>query len=163
MAGHSNTKGNLGLLKTHYNKNKALGEKAQAFEFEMNVTGYPDWTVLCRSTQIPAMGRSDVEDYGAMGLLFVQSGALENSGEITVMCVETIKGVMINDLRNIIKEKKMVDITIALKSESAGTGKGQLMQLLDCKMRCDAIELSTEDTAALVKPSITIRYNFLDL
>ena len=165
MSGHENTKGNLGYLKKHYNQNKSMGEKAQAFEFKMTVKGYESWSVLCRSTQWPAMGRADVEDFGAAGLKFTQHGALENSGEMAITAVETVKGHMLRDLRKIVKNKEYVDITIELTPESTnGTpGEGQKITMNDCKLRSDAIDLSTEDTAALVKPSMTAVYNFLDL
>jgi hypothetical protein len=165
MSGHSNTKGNIGFLKKQYNQNKSLGEKAMAFEFKLTIAGYPNLSVLCRSAQIPAMGRSDVEDFGASGLKFVQHGALENSGEISIACVETITGDVLKTMREIIREKKYVDLTMELTSESTEGkhGAGQKVEMLDCKLRCDVIEFSTEDTAALVKPTMTAIYNFVDL
>lgn len=164
MSGHGNTKGNTGFLKSQFNQNLQLGEKAMAFEFKLTVKGYPNWSVLCRSSQWPAMGRSDVEDFGASGLKFVQHGALENSGEISIMCVETIKGDIIKDMREIIRTKKYVDLTMELTPESTGgkNGQGQKIDLLHCKLRSDVIEFSTEDTAALVKPTITAIYNWID-
>jgi hypothetical protein len=165
MSGHSNAKGNAGFLKKHYTQNKSMGEKAMGFEFKLSVAGFPNWSVLCRTSQMPAMGRSDVEDFGAGGIKFVQHGALENSGEISISCVETVKGDMIKDLRKIIREKKYVDITMEMTSESldGAIGAGQKVIMLDCKLRCDVIEFSTEDTAALVKPTMTAIYNFIDL
>lgn len=165
MSGHFNTKGNVGFLKNQYMKNKAAGEKAAAFEFEVQIKGYPLWTVLVRTAQYPAMGRSDIEDYGAGAMLFVQHGSLENSGEISLTTVEPITGVVLQDIRDIIKEKKYVDITLRATPESmAGVaGRGQEITMLDCKIRSDVIEYSSEDSAALVKVPMTIRYNFLDL
>lgn len=162
--GHENTKGNVGFLKSQYTKNKAAGEKAMAFEFQTKFLGYDDLTVLVRSAQLPAMGRSDVEDYGPLGLMFVQHGALENSGEVTVTVVETIKGVALKHIRDIVLNKKYVDIEVSLTPESTGGAPGaeQTRLLRDCKIRCDVVELSTEDTAAIVKPTMTIRYNFID-
>jgi hypothetical protein len=164
MSGHSNTKGDTGFLKKQYTQNKSLGEKAMAFEFKLTVKGYPNWSVLCRSTQWPAMGRSDVEDFGASGLKFVQHGALENSGEVSIMCVETIKGDIIKDMREIIRTKKYVDLVLELTPESTSgkAGEGQTIDLLDCKLRSDVIEFSTEDQAALVKPTITAIFNYID-
>lgn len=165
MSGHFNSIGNAGLLKTQYVKNKLAGEKLSGFEFELAVKDYPMWTVLVRSAAFPAMGRSDIEDYGPAGLLFVQHGALENSVEITVTTVEPIVGVVLQDLRDIIKNKQYVDMTLRVTSESMSgmPGRGHEIELLDCKIRSDALELSTEDTAALAKISMTIRCNFIDL
>lgn len=164
MSGHSNTKGNKGFLKKQYTQNKSMGEKAMAFEFKLSIKGYPNWSILCRSAQWPAMGRSDVEDFGAGGLKFVQHGALENSGEMAISCVETIKGDIIKDIRKIVMDKEYIDITIELTPESRGGDSiaDQSVTLLDCKLRSDAIELSTEDQAALVKPTMTAIYNFID-
>lgn len=164
MSGHKNTKGNTGFLKTQYVNNRELGEKAMAFEFKLTSKQFPHWSILCRSTQWPAMGRSDVEDFGASGLKYNQHGALENSGEISIMFAETIKGHIIRDMRKIIREKMYLDLTLELTPESTGgkNGEGQKIDMLDCKLRCDVIEFSTEDTAAIVKPTVTAVYNFLD-
>lgn len=164
MSGHANTKGNTGFLKTQFTQNLSLGEKAHAFEFKLVVKGYPNWSILCRTTQWPAMGRSDVEDFGASGLKFVQHGALENSGELSIMCVETMKGDIIRDMRKIIRTKEYIDISLELTPESTGGkhGEGQKIEMLHCKLRCDVIEFSTEDTAAIVKPTITAIYNWIN-
>ena len=164
MAGHENARGNMTLLTSAYTKNRNMGEKSMAFEFKLRFRGYSDLWILVRSAQIPAMGRSDVEDYGPFGLLFVQHGALENSGEVAVTCVETIRGHVVRDLQDIIFNKKYVDIDLELSSESNGgvPMTGQSYQMLDCKLRSEAIDLSTEDTAALIKPSITLRYNWVN-
>ncbi|GAB1077447.1 MULTISPECIES: baseplate protein [Shewanella] len=162
--GHDNAKGNIGFLKSQYTRNKSAGEKALAFEFLTKFIGYDELSVLVRSAQLPATGRTDVEDYGPMGLMFVQHGALENSGEITLMVAETIKGVALKHIRDIVLNKKYVDIEISLTPESTGgkPGQEQTRLLRDCKIRSDVIELSTEDQAAIVKPTITVRYNWID-
>ncbi len=162
MSGHTNTKSSLGLLKTKFRKNLDAGEKLLGAEFEMTIDGYPDLTVLIRSTQLPAMGRADVEDFGPMGLNFTQHGPLENKGEITVNCVETIKGPVVRALQDMIRGKKYVNITIKPTPESLDgkPAKGATCRMEHCKLRSDAIELSTEDVQSLVKPSITVTYNW---
>lgn len=164
-SGHFNTRGDTNFLKMKYTQNLAAGEKLQGHEFEMVINQYPDLTVLVRSTQFPAMGRSDVEDFGPMGLKFVQHGALENSGEIAVTCVETIGGRVLEALRKIIRDKEYVDVTIRSTPESMSSLSATPLQfeLSDCKLRSDIIDLSTEDQAALVKPAITIVYNWVDI
>lgn len=162
MAGHSNSKGNVGFLKNRYQKNMAAGEKLSAAEFEMTIDGYPNLSVLVRSTQIPAMGRAAIEDFGPNGLKFEQQGPLENSGEITVTCVETIKGDVVASIYDIVSNKKYVNLKIQPTPESTGgkAPKGTAWRLEDCKLRCEAIDLATEDVTNLVKPSITITYNW---
>lgn len=162
MAGHSNTKGNVGFLKKKYQKNMAAGEKLSAAEFDMTIDGYPNLSVLVRSTQIPSLGRAEIEDFGPNGLKFVQQGPLENSGEITVTCVETIKGDVVAALYDIVINKKYINLNIQPTPESTAGGapKVTAWRLEDCKLRCDAIDLATEDVTALVKPSITITYNW---
>lgn len=162
MAGHSNTKGNVGFLKKKYQKNMAAGEKLSAAEFDMTIDGYPNLSVLVRSTQIPSLGRAEIEDFGPNGLKFVQQGPLENSGEITVTCVETIKGDVVAALYDIVINKKYINLKIQPTPESTAGGapKVTAWRLEDCKLRCDAIDLATEDVTALVKPSITITYNW---
>ena len=165
MSGHFNTHGNTGFLKQKFNLNMAAGEKLMGHEFEMRIDQYPDVNVLIRGTQFAAMGRSDVEDFGMMGLKFTQHGALENSGEITVTCTETLTGRALKMVRDIIKNKKYIDITIAATPEStSGATAAPLKQRLEyCKLRCDAVDLSSEDQASLVKPSLTIVYNWIDI
>lgn len=164
-SGHFNTRGDTNFLKMKYTQNLAAGEKLQGHEFEMSVDEYPDLTVVVRSTQFPAMGRSDVEDFGQMGLKFNQHGALENSGEIAVTCVETIGGRVLEMMREIVKNKQYVNITIRSTPESLSgvSPKPLKFKLSHCKLRSDVIELSTEDQATLVKPAITVVYNWVDL
>ena len=138
--------------------------KELGVEFEMTIEEYPLVSVLVRSTQFPAMGRADVEDYGPMGLGFTQNGALENKGEIAVTCVETITGPVIGMLREIVRDKKMIKATIRATPESSAgvSAKALKFKLSHVKVRSDAIDLSTEDTAALVKPAMTLQYNWCD-
>lgn len=164
MSGHSNTKGNMGFVKRQFRKNLEAGEKMNGSEFEMVFDGAPDMTVLIRSTQLPQQGRADVEDFGPMGVSFTQHGPLENKGEITVACVETIKGVIIPYITDLIRGRKYVDITIRPTPESlAGKSpKGTTCRLEHCKIRVDGIDLATEDVQALVKPNLTITYNWTE-
>ena len=164
MSGPYNAKGNTKFLKQKFNKNIAAGEKMMGTEFEMKIKEYPDLTVLIRSTQFPAMGRSDIEDYGQMGMGFVQNGVLENKGEIAVTVVETITGRVLEMLRKVVRNKEYLTITIEATPESTiGKGaKSHYFKLEHTKIRSDAIDLSTEDTSALVKPSLTLQYNWCD-
>jgi hypothetical protein len=165
MAGFIDTAGNMPYLKAKFLKNVAAGEKSMATEFEMTIEEYPDITVRVRSTQMPAMGRADVEDFGPMGLGFTQHGALENKGEVAVTCVETLTGPVIGMLRKIVRDKEYVTVKIQMTPESTmGVAPdAHKFRLSHCKVRSDAIDLSTEDTAALVKPAFTIQYNWVDL
>ena len=165
MAGHFNTTGDMSFLKTKFNQNLQAGEKLMGAEFEMICEEYPELTVLIRSTQFPAMGRADVEDFGPMGLNFTQHGALENKGEITVVAVETIAGAVLKAIRTIVKNKQYVTLAIRSTPESTAGASAEPLKfkLSHCKLRSDVVEWSTEDTAALVKPSMTIVYNWVDL
>ncbi|EGQ8284333.1 hypothetical protein DBT82_RS17100 [Vibrio parahaemolyticus] len=164
MAGAFNAKGDMNFLKQKFTKNVQAGEKMMGTEFEMKIEEYPNISVLVRSTQFPAMGRADVEDFGQMGLGYIQNGALENKGEIAVTCVETITGTVLDMLREIVRDKKMVTVVIESTPESTkGKGaKSHRFRLEHVKARSDVIDLSTEDTAALVKPAITLQYNWVD-
>lgn len=163
MAGFDNSKSDRAYLKGMYTRNKQAGEKLLANNFRLKIEGYENLEVLVRSTQYPAMGHADVEDYAQGGLLMNQSGSLENNGEITVTCTETIKGDVLKMLKDIILNKRQVDVSMHTEAESLG-GKvdGSGCKMLDCKLRSDAIEHSTEDPAGLVKPSFTIKYGWVD-
>lgn len=163
MAGFENTKVNRPYMKDMYLKNKQTGEKLLANNFRLVIEGYESLHVLVRSTQYPAMGYADVEDFAQGGLQMVQSGSLENSGEITVTATETIKGDVFKTLKNIILNKKQVDIKLHTETESIGGAiPFSSCKMLDCKLRSDAVEYSAEDQVALVKPSFTIKYGWVD-
>lgn len=162
MSGHTNTKGDMSLLKKKFRQNIDAGEKLLGAEFEMIFDGNPDLAVLIRATQLPPNGRADVEDYGPMGLMFSQFGPLENKGEVTVSAVETIKGIVVPYLVKTVRNKTYVNITIRPTPESLGgkPPKGMTVKLEHCKLRSDAIDMATEDVTAIVKPNMTITYNW---
>jgi hypothetical protein len=164
MAGHSNTKGNRSFLKSQYTANKSKGEKLISAEFKMTFDGYDGLSVLVRTAQLPEMTREDVEDYGPNGLKFNQHGPVRNSGETQVQCVETISGDILQFIKDRITAKDYVDITIAATPESNGgdAADATTVYMDDCKIYCDAIDLSTEDVTALVRPSLRIVYNWID-
>lgn len=164
MSGPFNARGDLAYLKTKFIQNLNAGEKLLGAEFEMVIEEYPNLSVLIRSTQIPGMGRSDVEDWGPMGLNFTQHGALENKGEIAVTAVETITGPVLDMIKDVVRNKKYVTISIrATPESSSGLSSDSLKsRLLHCKLRSDPVDFSTEDNVALVKPSMTIIYNWVE-
>lgn len=165
MSGFSNKAGDTAYLKQKLQKNVNAGEKMMGNEFEMTIDEYPDIAVLVRSTQYPAMSRADVEDYGQGGVAFHQDGTLNNAGEIAVVCAETITGTVVAAIRSIIKNKEMITVNLKSTPESgSGTGAdSHTFRLQWCRVASDAIDLSTEDTSAIVKPSLTIKYNWFDL
>lgn len=164
MAGLSNAKGNKSFLKKKYTANKAQGEKLNGTEFEMSFPDYPNVSVLVRTAQIPMMQREDVEDFGPNGVKFVQSGPLTNSGEIQVQCVETITGEVFKMIVDVVNNKTQQDIVLKASSESlAGESPDSLtFTMLDCKISCDQVDLSTEDVGQLVRPSLRIVYNWVE-
>lgn len=164
MTGFNNAKGNMGFLKKQLLKNINAGEKAMGFEFEMTFEDAPNLSVLIRSTQMPAMGRADVEDFGPMGLGFTQAGAFENKGEVAATAVDTLSGDVLKYLYKAVKNKEYKKITIRPTAESlnGNSPTGTVCVLDHCKIRSDAIDYSTEDTAALVKPAMTITYNWYE-
>ena len=161
-SGHKNTKGQPGFLKQRFLKNVDAGEKLGGAEFEMTFDDYPEMSVLVRSTQLPGERRTGQEDFGPMGLKFVQYGPKENSGELAVIAVETIKGVVVPFLTRVVRDKEYLKITIRPTPESLNgkSPKGTTCRLEHCLIASENIELSTEDAAALVKPSLTITFNW---
>ncbi|HHR5658144.1 baseplate protein [Enterobacter hormaechei] len=166
--GHSNTKGNKAFLKNRYTANVAKGEKLVSSEFELTFAGYEGLSVLVRTAQIPEMTREDVEDYGPNGLKFNQHGPIRNSGELQVQCVETIEGEILSFIKQRIAAKDYVDITMAATPESKATGiagvksPATTIEMLDCKIYSDAVDMSTEDVTAVVRPPLRIVYNWID-
>ncbi|HEY3591748.1 MAG TPA: baseplate protein [Buttiauxella sp.] len=162
MSGHFNARGDMGMLKQNYNRNKAAGEKLMGYEFEVSFAGYPELTVLVRTMQIPERSRENVEDNGPSGLKFSQYGALKNNGEIQLQCVDTLQGAVSAMIVKCVQERKYIDITLKATPESLSglTPPAHKTELSDCMIACDQVDFSTEDTAVLVKPSLRITYNF---
>ncbi len=165
MSGFVDAAGSVNYLKLRHMQNIAAGEKLTGAEFKVTCPEYPELSILVRTAQIPAMGRADVEDFGGMGMKFTQHGAFENSGEMTISAVETISGAIVRILRNVIKNKEYLTLSFEATPESTiGIGSPfHKFKLEHCKIRSDVIEFSTEDTSALVKPSMTVVYNWFDL
>ena len=136
--------------------------------FQLTFAGHEDISVLVRTSQIPEMTREDVEDYGPNGVKFNQHGPIRNSGEIQVQCVETIEGDILQFIKDRIAAKDYVDITMAATPESKSSGVNAVtkaattIEMLDCKIYSDAIDFSTEDVTAAVRPSLRIVYNWIE-
>jgi hypothetical protein len=163
-AGHSNAVGNKAFLKSYYTANKSQGEKLVGAEFTMVFDGDDNMGTLIRTAQMPEMTREDVEDYGPNGTKFNQHGPIRNSGEMSVQCVETISGTVLQFIKDQIENKSYTDITFSQNPESlsGSTTDAGTITLLDCKIYCDAVDFSTEDVTALVRPSLRIVYNWID-
>lgn len=163
MTGFANSKPNMSFLKQRLNQNIAAGEKLISSEYWMTIKGYENISVLIRSTQFPEMTREDVEDVGPGGMKFNQHGPLRNSGEFQVSCVETIEGDVFKAVREWVREKKYLDITISAASESKGGENGGITRsFTHCKIYCDAVDLSSEDVTTAVRPSLRIVYSWAE-
>jgi len=157
-----NARGSRNFIRAKFLKHRLVGERANASHFEMSVLGYPSLSVKIASTQLPAMERELIESYGSMGVMSNFQGNLKNAGEITTVIEETIKGDTLADIRKIIDNKEYVQITISVTPEDL-SGKEVIKRvLLECSITCDAIDLATESVTEFIKPSITIRYNWVD-
>lgn len=165
MTGFVDSIGNMPYLKAQFLKNVAAGERSSAAEFQLTIDEFPEISVRVRTAQFPAMGRADVEDFGPMGLGITQHGPLENKGEVSLTCIETMTGPVIGMMRDIIRNKKYVTVKIQTTPESTmGVAvDDHKFRLLMCKLRSDAIDLATEDTTAIIKPTITVQYNWVEL
>ncbi len=129
----------------------------------MTIKGYENLSILIRTTQFPEMTREDVEDVGPGGLKFNQHGVMRNSGEFQASCVETIEGHVFKAVRELVREKKYVDIVISASIESKAGGDGGMKRTFThCKVYCDAIDMSSEDVTTAVRPSLRIVYNWAD-
>ncbi|CAM3956338.1 baseplate protein [Serratia silvae] len=163
MSGFGNTKADVGFLKKRLNQNIAVGEKLVNSEYWMTIKGYENLSILIRTAQLPEMTREDVEDVAPGGMKFNQHGPLRNSGEIQVQCVETITGDVLNSVRDMVFNKRYVDITISTTAEShGGEAKGHTRNMEHCKVYCDATDLASEDVTAVVRPSLRIVYSWVE-
>ncbi|CAH3932495.1 TPA: baseplate protein [Serratia marcescens] len=163
MSGFGNTKADVGFMKKRFNQNLAAGEKLIGSEYWMVIKGYENLSILIRTAQLPEMTREDMEDVAPGGMKFNQHGALRNSGETQVQCVETITGDVLAAVKDMVFGKKYVDITISAAAESnGGDHKGLTRSLLHCKVYSEAVDLSSEDVTVAVRPSLRIVYNWVE-
>lgn len=163
MANIVNIKNNISGVNASYKKLLALGEGAKSDDFRMTFEGaeYKDLEFLVQATQLPELKREPIESYGPHGVKFNQAGKFLNAGDITITFKEVISGKVYGVLRKIVKEKIYLKITLALLGESQPTSvAAHTLTLEDCWIEIDALDLSVEDGATLVKPSGTIHYNW---
>jgi hypothetical protein len=157
-----NAAGNRNFIREKFIKHRQVGERASASHFSMKVDGYPNLEVKIASTQLPAMGRELLESFGSMGVASNFQGNLQNAGEITVVIEETIKGDTLADLKAIIYGKIYVDVQIDITPEDLGGTSIFTSNMLECSLACEAIDLANESVTEFIKPSVTVRYNWVD-
>lgn len=163
MANIQNVKQNINLASGRsYKKLLALGEGTKSDDFKMTIEGYKDLEWLVQTTQLPELKREMIESYGPHGVKFNQTGKFLNAGDMTITFKEVINGTSYMALREMIREKKYLEINLALISESMPTSvTPTTVRMSDCWLEIDAMDLSVEDGTTLVKPSGTIHYNWV--
>lgn len=160
MANIANVAGNIPNVNKSYKKLLALGEGAKSDDFRMTIEGYSDLEFLVQATQLPELKREMIESYGPHGVKFNQQGKFLNAGDITITFKEVIDGNAYRALREIVKDKKYVEVRLQLMGESESTF-GTACVMSDCWFEIDALDLSVEDGTTLVKPAGTIHYNWV--
>ncbi|HBL5388779.1 TPA: hypothetical protein LR353_005152 [Escherichia coli] len=94
---------------------------------------------------------------------FNQHGPLRNSGEFQVTCAETIEGVVLAAVKEMVYQKKYLDISFQAAAESnSGDSKGLSRTYSHCKVYSDAVDFSSEDVTAVVRPTLRIVYNWVE-
>lgn len=162
MSNIYNVAGNIAGINKSYKKLLSLGEGAKGDDFRMTIEGYDDLEFLVQATQLPEIKREMIESYGPHGVKFNQAGKFNNAGDMTITIKEVIDGRVYEALREIVKEKKYVEIRLGLLGESQSESVyGTTVVLSDCWIEIDALDLSVEDGTTLVKPSGTIHYNWV--
>jgi hypothetical protein len=162
MPNISNVQGNVPLLKKSYKKWLALGEKVTGNEFKMIIEDYPDLTYLISSTQLPMMQREMVEVYGPHGVKFMQQGRYVNAQDVPITFEEVITGKTLEAIREWVKNKRYLKVTLGLVSESQTTSNEFTTVVMeDCWIELEGVDLSKEDGAAAIKPSGTLHANWI--
>lgn len=162
MGNISGVKANIPIVKQTYKKLVALGEKANGAEYKMEIEGYPDLTFLVSSVSLPAIQREMMETFGPYGIKIQQQGKFINSQDIPITFDEVITGKALKALRDWVKNKKYLRVTLGLVSESQDTSDPNTsVECEDCWLECEAIELGNENSATVVKPSGTLHANWV--
>ena len=155
-------KGNMDFLKKKFLKGLSVGEKILAAHYEMEFVGYPDVTYIVEATQLPAMKREPVETRTGMGMAITQQGNPVMNGEITTTLVETLSGKALKFVRELVTEKKYVDIIIRITPESLGGDHAIECELSACFVGSDVVDLANESVTEYVKLPLTITHNWFE-
>lgn len=160
----ANAIGNKNFVKKMYKKERAIGTKLKGNEFKFTIVGYEHLTAMFRTSQWPKVQREIIDEKGFGGVGIPMYGALQNNGEITVTAVENVKGELSAALQKIIESAEEVTcIMESMPEETEGESAMVLIRTMeDCKLTSDAFDGSVDDTAATIKPSITITYGWVE-
>lgn len=162
MANISGVQANIPAIKKSYKKLVALGEKALGDEYKLEIEGYSNLTYLVSNVQLPPMMRENVETYGPHGVQFNQQGRFKNAQDVPITFDEVISGEAYSALRDWVREKKYLQVTLGLVSESLTTSSASTTVVLeDCWIELEGVDLSNEDGASVVKPSGTLHANWV--
>jgi hypothetical protein len=163
MPGFDNMSVNIPLVKSTYKKIMALGEGAKGDDFVMVINEYPNLRYLVQSTQLPALKREAVNIKGPHGIEINQQGRFMNAQDITITFKEVISGEAYKALKDWVVNKRYLTVAIALISESKpDEDLSTAVALEDAWIELDAVDLSVDDGATLVKPSGTIHANWVN-
>ncbi len=162
MPNLTTAKANIPLVKNSYKNLLAMGEGRNSTDFRMIVDEYANLEYLIQSTQIPELKREVIDSKGPHGVMFKQMGNFLNAGDLTITFKEVISGEAYACLREWVRNKTYLDITLSLISETEDSGNPNNTWLLeDCWIELDASDLGVEDGTTLIKPSGTIHYNWV--
>lgn len=162
MANISGVQANIPIIKQSYKRLVALGEKATGADYRMEIEGYPDLTYLVSSVSLPAMQREVVETYGPHGMKFNMQGKFINAQDVPITFDEVITGAALAALRDWVKNKAYLRVTLGLVSESVTVSDPNTTVVMDdCWIECEAIELGNENSATVVKPTGTLHANWV--
>ena len=162
MANISDVQGNIAWIKSSYKKLLGLGEGVVGDEFNMTFEGNANVRYLVQTSQMPPLGRENIESYGPQGVQFRQQGRYKNAQDIPISFKETIHGYAYEFLRDLVKNKKYITVNLQLAGESyTGGNTSGTLRLEDCWIEIDGADLSVEDGTSLVRPSGTLHANWV--
>jgi len=160
MGSISGVQANINLLRETYKKMSALGEVIKGQDFRMQIEGYPDLEFLIQSTTTPPLKREIVEVVGQYGVKSIQQGRFMNEVEMQITFKEVVSGAAYRALKDWAKNKKYLDVTLVLVSESNTTALDEHTWLIeDSWIELDGGDLSVED-AVPMKPSGTLHGSY---
>jgi hypothetical protein len=152
---------NVALVKKSLNKFLSMGEKATSDDFRMTVEGYSELEFLIQTGQLPPIKREMVEIVGPHGMQVQQQGKIINAHEVPITFIETVSGAVLGVLRDWVKNKRYLTVTLAMLSEGdTQSSKAATVRFENCWIESDAIEFSVEDNTPL-KPAATLHVNWV--
>lgn len=157
-----NIPGKKDFIRDKVLKTRLLGRKVHASAFEVEIEGYPDFTLRVDSIDFPAMNRAKSESTGAMGVKSPQYGNINNQIEFPMVINEHTDGKTLKLVQKLILDGETVNIVTKLTPEELSGVPINQRRYFDCLFECDPASLSNESGEEFIKATVNVTSCWMD-